>query len=79
MIRKPFPFPVGGTLIRAWTPERIAREIAVANVGIKAALRAGDMDEANTLISRKVGLRVCAGEIKVSLRPPPPQVLGALK
>lgn len=79
MLRKPFPFPVGGTLIRAWSPERMASEIAVANGAIKAALRAGDMDTANTLISRKVGLRICAGEIKVSLRPPPPQALGALK
>lgn len=70
MLRKPFPFPVGGKLVRAWTPERIKNEIHVANVGIKAALRAGDMDGANTLISRKIGLRVCAGEIKVALKVP---------
>jgi hypothetical protein len=73
VIRKSFPFQSGGTLIRAWTPDRMAKEIATANVGIKAALRAGDMVEANTLISRKVGLRVCAGEINVRLRPPPAQ------
>lgn len=73
MLRKPFPFPVGGVLIRSWTPQRLALEIAGANAGIKAALRAGDMDQANTLISRKVGLRVCAGDITVRLRPPPAQ------
>jgi hypothetical protein len=74
-----FAFPIGGRLVRAWTPERIAAEIAKANDGIKAALRAGDMDLAWTLISRKVGLRICGGEVKVSLRKPPPQALGAYK
>ncbi|MCA1458078.1 hypothetical protein I6F35_33635 [Bradyrhizobium sp. BRP22] len=69
-------FPVGGALIRAWTPDKIKSEIEAANTGIRAALRAGDMDLALTLISRKVGLRACAGEIKVSLRPPTPQALG---
>lgn len=64
-------FPVGGVLARAWTPDRISAEIASANAGICAALRAGDMDLALTLISRKVGLRVCAGEIVVQLKKPP--------
>lgn len=65
------PFPVGEALLRAWTPERLQAEIAKANVGIRAALRAGDMDLAWTLISRKVGMRIAAGEVKVKLRRPP--------
>lgn len=64
-------FPVGGVHLRAWTAERIAAEIERASDGIKAALRAGDMDLAWTLIGRKVGLRICAGEVKVKLKPPP--------
>ena len=64
-------FPVGGALIRAWTPDRIQAEIDNANVGIRAALYAGDMDAALTLISRKVGLRICAGDVKVRLKKPP--------
>jgi hypothetical protein len=63
-------FPVGGALIRAWTPDRIQSEIAAANAGIRAALHAGDMESAITLISRKVGLRICAGNIKVRLKKP---------
>ena len=63
-------FPVGGALIRAWTPERISSEIDAANAGIRAALFAGDMDRAWLLISRKVGLRICAGDVKVRLRKP---------
>lgn len=51
------------------TPERIRAEIDSANVGIRAALRAGDMDLAQTLASRKVGLRICAGDITVTLKP----------
>jgi hypothetical protein len=50
-------FPVGGALIRAWTPDKIKSEIEAANGGIRAALRTSDMDLALTLISRNVGLR----------------------
>lgn len=64
-------FPVGGVHLRAWTPERLQAEIANANAGIRNALRRGDMDLAWTLIGRKVGLRICAGEVKVKLKPPP--------
>lgn len=65
------PPPGGsGTLIRAWTPDRLRASIDAANGGIRAALHAGDMDMALALISRKVGLRVCAGDIKVRLKKP---------
>ena len=65
------PPPGGsGTLIRAWTPDRLRASIDAANGGIRAALHAGDMEMALTLISRKVGLRVCAGDIKVRLKKP---------
>lgn len=63
--------PAGGVgLLRAWKPEHIAAEIDKADNGIKTALRAGDMDLALTLVGRKVGLKVCAGEIAVQLKPP---------
>lgn len=51
-----------------WCPERIRLEIALMDARIRAALRAGDMDSALTLVSRKVGLRICAGEITVKLK-----------
>ena len=62
-------YPIGGTLVRAWTIERPRAAMAAANTDIKTALRGGDTERALLLISRKIGLRVCAGEIKVSLKP----------
>jgi hypothetical protein len=50
------------------TAEAIRAEIDSADAGIKAALRAGDMDMAWTLVSRKVGLRIVAGDITVKLK-----------
>lgn len=64
------PFIPGGELVRQWTPTRIASEIMLTGDAIRAALRAADMDRALTLVSKQVGLRICAGEIRVSLRPP---------
>lgn len=63
------PYPTGGELVRAWTSERIRAAIVTADIGIKDAIDYGDMDMALLLISRKIGLRVCAGQIKVSLKP----------
>lgn len=64
------PYPVGGDLVRAWTSDRIRAAIDATGIEIKAALLRGDTERALILISRKIGLRVCAGEIKVSLKPP---------
>lgn len=50
------------------TAEAIRNAIDSANAGIKEALRAGDMDLAWTLVSRKVGLRIVAGDIAVKLK-----------
>lgn len=50
------------------TPEAIRTEIDNADGPIKAALRAGDMDSAWLLVSRKVGLRIVAGDIAVKLK-----------
>lgn len=50
------------------TPAAIRAEIDSADGPIKAALRAGDMDMAWTLVSRKVGLRIVAGDIAVKLK-----------
>jgi hypothetical protein len=50
------------------TPATVREQIESANAGIKAALRAGDMDLAWTLVSRKVGLRIVAGELAVKLK-----------
>jgi hypothetical protein len=50
------------------TSAALRAEIESADVGIKSALRAGDMDMAWTLVSRKVGLRIVAGEITVKLK-----------
>ncbi|HWW46299.1 MAG TPA: hypothetical protein VNZ94_00470 [Xanthobacteraceae bacterium] len=61
------PITPGGELVRQWTRDRIASEIASTGDAIRAALRCGDMEQAHTLISKKVGLRVCAGEIRVKL------------
>ncbi|MFA5951498.1 MAG: hypothetical protein WC807_14560 [Hyphomicrobium sp.] len=64
--------PAGGSgsLIRVWTPHRLRAAIDAANAGIRNALHAGDMDMALILISRKVGLRVCAGDINIRLKKP---------
>lgn len=53
----------------SWTLDKIRAEIDLANGPIRAALRAGDMDHALTLVSRKVGLRICAGDLTVTLKP----------
>lgn len=50
------------------TPAALRAEIDSADTGIKAALRAGDMDLAWFLVSRKVGMRIAAGEITVKLK-----------
>lgn len=46
----------------------VRAQIKAADAGIKEALRAGDMDLAWTLVSRKVGLRIVAGDIAVKLK-----------
>lgn len=65
-----FAFPIGGSLIRAWTPDLIKAQIATTRDAIKAGLRAGDMERVSLLISAVVGMRICAGEIAVKLHPP---------
>ena len=50
------------------SPAALRAEINSADGPIKAALRAGDMDLAWTLVSRKVGLRIVAGDIAVKLK-----------
>jgi ATP/maltotriose-dependent transcriptional regulator MalT len=50
------------------TAAALRAEIDSADIGIKKALRAGDMDMAWTLVSRKIGLRIVAGDIVVKLK-----------
>lgn len=50
------------------TTAAIRAEIDSADAGIKAALRLGDMDLAWTLVSRKIGMRIVAGDIAVKLK-----------
>lgn len=50
------------------TPAALRAEIDSADIGIKAALRAGDMNLAWTLVSRKVGMRIVVGDIAVKLK-----------
>lgn len=50
------------------TAAALRAEIDSADVGIKAALRIGDMEAAWTLVSRKVGMRIVAGDIAVKLK-----------
>lgn len=50
------------------TAEALRAEINAADGPIKAALRAGDMDLAWLLVSRKVGMRIVAGDIAVKLK-----------
>lgn len=66
-----------GSLIRSWSKPRIEAAIDETSKAIRGALHRGDMETALTLVSKNVGLRICAGQIKVVLRPPiklgPPQ------
>jgi hypothetical protein len=48
---------------------RIPAEIVETTADIRAALRAGNMPRAWLLISKKIGLKICAGEIAVKLKP----------
>jgi len=48
----------------------IHHEIAVATFDIKAALWAGNVELAKVLISKRMGLRICAGDRSVKLKPP---------
>jgi hypothetical protein len=48
---------------------RIPADIESTTPEIKAALHAGDMKRAWLLISKKIGLKICAGEIAVKLKP----------
>jgi len=50
------------------SPAALRAAIDSADDGIKAALWANDMDLAQTLASRKVGWRICAGDIAVKLK-----------
>ncbi len=65
-------YPPGGELIRQWSQPRIRAAIDSTTTSIRQALRAGEIDQAITLISRKIGLRICAGEINPRLKQPPP-------
>jgi len=46
----------------------IDHEIAVTTFDIKAALWAGNVDLAKVLISKRMGLRICAGDRQVRLK-----------
>jgi predicted RNase H-like nuclease len=57
----------------AGTLERIQAEISATVFEIHAALwatLAANMDRAKVLISKRMGLRICAGERSVKLKPP---------
>jgi hypothetical protein len=47
---------------------RIFADIEETTAEIKVALRAGNMVRAQLLVSKKIGLRICAGEIAVKLK-----------
>jgi hypothetical protein len=62
-----------GSLISAWTPARIAFEIDVTTRMIRSALTLPFKERPEYLdvaLSRMIGLRVCAGQIKVKLKQP---------
>lgn len=48
---------------------RIATDIEETTADIKHALRIGNMKLAHLLVSKKIGLQICAGEIAVKLKP----------
>ncbi len=50
------------------SPSDLRSAIDSANVEITAATMANDMELAQTLVSRKVGWRILAGEIPVKLK-----------
>lgn len=50
------------------TPEELRKAINSADADIRAAMWANDMDLAQTLVSRKVGWRLLAGDISAKLR-----------
>lgn len=50
------------------TPAALRSAIDSADDPIKAALRAGDMDLAWLLVSRKIGWRIVAGDLVVKLK-----------
>lgn len=66
-----------GSIVRQWSKSKIEAAIAETSKAIRGALKRGDMDAALTLVSKNVGLRICAGQIAVKLKPPiklgPPQ------
>jgi hypothetical protein len=50
--------------------QELRDEIELTSVCISAALWGGDMDLARTLVSRKIGLKIVAGDIVVKLKKP---------
>jgi hypothetical protein len=50
------------------SPIQLRSAIDSADGPIRAALRDGDMDMAQTLVSRKVGWRILLGEVPVKLK-----------
>lgn len=50
----------------------IRAKISASNANIREAIARGDMDRAQTIVSRKVGWRVLAGDISVKLKPTSP-------
>lgn len=52
--------------------EAVSAEIVMTRLQIKDALRRvpADMDHAKLLISKLCGLKICAGEMSVRLKPP---------
>lgn len=62
-----------GSLVRAWTPDRIALEIDVTRRMIRASFGlpyVQRVERQAVLLSRLRGLRICAGEVRVKLKPP---------
>ncbi len=49
-------------------PIELRNAVDSANADIRSALQAGDMDTAQTLVSRKVGWRILLGDITVKLK-----------
>jgi hypothetical protein len=63
----------GGEIIQQWTQQRVRAAIDATSSAIRQALRSGDVDLAMVLVSKQTGLRICAGDITVRLKPPPKQ------
>jgi hypothetical protein len=53
-----------GAILRRFTPAMVDEAINSTSDAIRAALRSGKTEKAMTLITKKIGLRICRGMMK---------------